>query len=72
VVNKGTESDPDLDKVACAAGTFEVLAKIPFTTDDKQCDNDILGAGAGKYDSSYTYDETPGVTGDFVLCLKKR
>jgi hypothetical protein len=72
VTNEGTEADPELTKVTCAAGTFEVLAKVPFTTDKTQCDNDILGAGKGNYDSTYTYDETPGTLGDFVLCLKKR
>ena len=71
LVNEGTDSDPELRKVPCAAGTLEVLAKIPFTTDEKRCDQDIIGAG-GKHDSTYTYDETPGSLGDYVLCMKKR
>jgi hypothetical protein len=72
VVNEGTDSDPQLKKVTCAVNTFEVTAVIQFTTDKDQCDNDILGAGKGNWDSSYTFDESPGTLGDFVLCLKER
>jgi hypothetical protein len=49
-----------------------VVAVIPFSTDKERCDNDILGAGKGNWDSSYTFDESPGALGDFVLCLKER
>jgi hypothetical protein len=72
VVNEGTDTSPELKKVPCAAGAFEVVAEIPFTTDEARCDNEILGAGKGKYDSTYTYDQQPGALGDYVLCLKKR
>jgi hypothetical protein len=72
VVNEGTASDPQLKKVTCAANTFEVTAVIQFTTDKNQCDNDILGAGKGNWDSTYTFNESPGALGDYVLCLKER
>jgi hypothetical protein len=72
VINSGTDADPDLSKVACATGTLEVIAEIPFSLDQTMCDNDFLGAGKGKYDLAYTHDQTPGSLGDFVLCLKKR
>lgn len=72
VVNDGTDTAPDLRKVTCAAGSFEVVAKVPFSTDTAQCDNDFIGAGKGKYDSTYRYDQEPGSFGDYVLCLKER
>jgi hypothetical protein len=72
VVNEGTDAAPELKKVACGPNTFEVIAVIPFSTDKDRCDNDILGAGKGNWDSSYTFDESPGSLGDFVLCLKAR
>lgn len=72
VVNEGTNSNPKLKKVTCKSGAFEVVAEIPFTTDATRCDNQFLGAGKGKYDSTYTYDQTPGTLGDYVLCLKQR
>jgi hypothetical protein len=72
-VNEGTEDDPEVRRVACTtAGAYEVVAKINFTTDEKRCDDRVLGAGAGNWNASYVMDKSPGSTGDYVLCLKKR
>jgi hypothetical protein len=67
-MNKGTDDAPKLTKVPCTtSGSYEVIYKIPFTADKKRCDDAIVG----DYDASYTHDENPGTTGDYVLCLKK-
>jgi hypothetical protein len=59
--------------VPCStAGAYEVVAKIAYTTDKNRCDDKVLGAGAGNWNASYVMDKTPGTTGDYVLCLKKR
>jgi hypothetical protein len=72
-VNDGTESDPEVRKVPCTtSGAYEVIAKVNFTTDEKRCDDRVLGAGAGNWNASYVMDKSPGSTGDYVLCLKKR
>jgi hypothetical protein len=69
-VNEGTENDPEVKKVACTtAGAYEVVAKITATTDENQCDTRV---GKGNWNASYVMDKTPGITGDYVLCLKKR
>jgi hypothetical protein len=69
-VNEGTESDPEVRKVPCTtANAYEVVVKIPFTTDEDRCDS---VAGAGNWNASYVMDKQPGTTGDYVLCLKKR
>jgi hypothetical protein len=69
-INQGTESDPDLKKVACTtANAYESVVKVPFTVDEKRCDT---AAGAGNWNASYVMDRSPGTTGDYVLCLKKR
>jgi hypothetical protein len=72
-VNEGTEDDPEVKRVSCTtAGAYEVVAKVTLTTDDKRCDDSVLGAGKGKWDASYIMDKSPGSAGDYVLCLKKR
>jgi hypothetical protein len=56
--------------VACTtANAYEIVVKVPFTTDEKRCDT---AAGTGKWNASYVMDRNPGTTGDYVLCLKKR
>ncbi|GIJ48919.1 hypothetical protein Val02_58050 [Virgisporangium aliadipatigenens] len=68
-INQGTDSSPALKKVPCTtSGAYEVVAKIPGTADKARCD----GAGVGRYDASYTHDETSGSSNDYVLCLRKR
>jgi hypothetical protein len=65
-LNEGTQSDPKLRKVPCTtAESYQVVQKVPFTTDTKRCET-VAGA-----DASYTMDKSPGTTGDYVLCLKK-
>ncbi|GAA1032158.1 hypothetical protein GCM10009557_29740 [Virgisporangium ochraceum] len=69
-VNEGTENDAEVRKVACTtAKSYEVVAKVPFTTDEKRCDTT---AGAGRWNASYVMDKSPGTSGDYVLCLRKR
>jgi hypothetical protein len=72
-VNEGTPEDPEVKRVACSTtGAYEVVAKVAFTTDEKRCDDRVLGAGAGNWNASYIMDKSPGTSGDYVLCLKKR
>lgn len=66
VVNEGTASNARLRKVPCAPGTYEVLVKIPFTTDGDECR--IVAPSA---DSNYAYDSPLNVA-DYVLCLRSR
>ena len=69
-VNEGTENDPEVRKVACTtANAYEVVAKVPGSTDENRCDT---VAGSGKWNASYVMDKSPGNSGDYVLCLKKR
>ncbi|MEN3610282.1 hypothetical protein AAH979_12085 [Plantactinospora sp. ZYX-F-223] len=70
LVNDGTDDEPELRKVACGPGTYEVLSRIPFTTDPKQCENDPI-FGSPEADANYVQDD-PLDLGDFVLCLKRR
>jgi hypothetical protein len=65
-VNEGSQNDPKLRKVPCnTPDSFQVVSKVPFTTDTKRCES-VAGATA-----SYTMDKSPGTSGDYVLCLKK-
>ncbi|GGJ87787.1 hypothetical protein GCM10010123_16720 [Pilimelia anulata] len=72
VVNDGNEGDAKLRKVPCAAGAYEVVARLLFTTDRTKCDNPFLGAGRGQYDSTYTHPGSDPPTDSYVLCMKKR
>lgn len=65
LVNKGTAKDPDMQKVACAANTYQVLKRIDGTSDQKKCE------GTPNLTDWYFYDDAVD-TSDFVLCLKKR
>jgi hypothetical protein len=66
LVNDGTDSDPELRKVPCGPDTYEVLARIPFTTDEKQCES-----RAPEHDANYVHDNNLDFA-DYVLCLKQR
>lgn len=66
VVNDGTDSNAELRKVPCAPGTFQVMLKIPFTTDGDDCK--LLAPDA---DADYIHD-SPLNSSDYVLCLKKQ
>ncbi|MGC9666063.1 LppU/SCO3897 family protein [Planosporangium sp. 12N6] len=69
VVNDGNNSDPKLRKVTCGPNTYEILLKIPFTTDSERCNNQF--GGAPGTEATFTRDGT-GTLNDFVLCMKKR
>ena len=59
-------------KVPCTTkGAYEVVGKVSFQADKTACDGP-LGPGKGKWDATYTHDESPGTLGDYTLCLKKR
>ncbi|MGW0435252.1 LppU/SCO3897 family protein [Micromonospora sp. NPDC003197] len=68
--NEGTNSSPKLRKVPCGPGTYEVLSRIPFTTDVEKCKTDPI-FGAKEADANYYYDSSMN-SADYVLCLKKR
>jgi hypothetical protein len=70
VVNQGTDSDAQLKKVPCGPNTYEVLSRIPFTSDKEKCKTDPL-FGNKSTDTTYTHDDPRNIT-DFVLCMKKR
>lgn len=65
LVNKGTAKDPDMQKVACAVNTYQVLKRIDATSDERKCD------GTPNVTDWYFYDDAVD-TNDFVLCLRKR
>ncbi|WTO07508.1 hypothetical protein OG505_27125 [Micromonospora sp. NBC_00617] len=66
VVNDGSEDDADLRKVPCAPNTYQVLLRIPATTDGDRCKTLAPQATA-----NYVHDNAIDVF-DYVLCLKKR
>jgi len=68
VVNDGSEEDAVLRKVACEPGTFEVLSRIPLTTDTERCDDPIFGHP--DTDTTYTHDTGEQVL-NYVLCMKE-
>jgi hypothetical protein len=70
LVNDGTDDDPELRKVPCGPDTYEVLSRIPFTTEKERCHSDIL-FGAPESDANYVHDSNMDFA-DYVLCLKKR
>jgi hypothetical protein len=66
LVNDGTDDSPDLRKVTCGPNTYEVLVRIPFTTDVEECNE-----RAPDHDANYVHDNSLDVA-DYVLCLKMR
>ncbi|MBM0233075.1 hypothetical protein JNW91_15120 [Micromonospora sp. STR1_7] len=66
VVNDGTEDDAELRKVSCAPGTYQVLLRIPATTDGDRCETLAPQATA-----NYVHDNSIDLF-DYVLCLKKQ
>jgi hypothetical protein len=65
LVNKGSAKEPDMQKVTCAANTYQVLKRIDGTSDQRKCD------GTPNLTDWYFYDDAVD-TNDFVLCLRKR
>ncbi|WP_422772542.1 LppU/SCO3897 family protein [Plantactinospora sp. WMMC1484] len=70
LVNDGTDDDPEVRKVPCGPNTYEVLSRIPFSTDRNDCKDDPI-FGAPESDASYVHDDSLDL-GDYVLCLKRR
>ncbi|MEW2382487.1 hypothetical protein AB0873_10425 [Micromonospora sp. NPDC047707] len=66
VVNDGTDDDAELRKVPCGPNTYEVLLRIPATTDGDRCE--ILAPQAT---ANYVHDNSVNLL-DYVLCLKQR
>jgi hypothetical protein len=66
VVNDGTDSDAKLRKVKCGPNTYQVLLRIPGTSDGDRCKKAAPTATA-----NYVNDG-PLDSLDYVLCLKKR
>ena len=66
VVNKGTESKPDMLLVNCEPDTYEVLARIEGTIQVGECEK------VDGYKYHYFYDSELGDKFDFVLCMLKR
>ncbi len=65
LVNDGTDERPKMRQVQCAANSFEVVKRIPKSTNSALCEN-VSG-----YTHNYIYDTSPD-DNDFVLCLKQR
>ncbi|SCE70289.1 hypothetical protein GA0070558_103137 [Micromonospora haikouensis] len=66
VVNDGTDANADLRKVPCGPDTYEVLLRIPGTTDGDRCKTASPDATAN------FVSDNPVNALDYVLCLKKR
>jgi hypothetical protein len=65
LTNVGTDTAPKMQKAQCAAGAYEVLKRIPGTTDKNKCE------GTAGYSHNYFFDSKDNAQ-DFVLCLKLR
>jgi hypothetical protein len=65
LVNKGSAEKPDMQKVACAANTYQVLKRIDGTADKNKCE------GTANLTDWYFFDHSDNAQ-DFVLCLRKR
>ncbi|GAA1031380.1 hypothetical protein GCM10009557_26580 [Virgisporangium ochraceum] len=65
LVNKGSAKEPDMQKVTCAANTYQVLKRIDGTSDYKKCE------GTPNLTDWYFFDHAQDAQ-DFVLCLRKR
>ncbi|WP_347404309.1 hypothetical protein [Micromonospora sp. WMMD1120] len=66
VVNDGSDDDAALRKVPCGPNTYQVLLRIPATTDGDRCETLAPQATA-----NYVHDNSIDLF-DYVLCLKKR
>ncbi|MFI5487808.1 hypothetical protein ACIBXA_20000 [Micromonospora echinaurantiaca] len=66
VVNDGTDDDAELRKVPCGPNTYEVLLRLPATTDADQCKT-----RAPRSTAHYVHDNSVDLF-DYVLCLRKR
>ncbi|MEU4472517.1 hypothetical protein [Micromonospora sp. NPDC023888] len=66
LVNEGTEQEAELRKVPCGPNTYQVLLRIPATTDGDQCE-----ALAPQATANYVHDNAVDLF-DYVLCLKKQ
>ncbi|MBW4703898.1 hypothetical protein J7462_19375 [Micromonospora sp. RL09-050-HVF-A] len=66
VVNDGTASDADLRKVPCGPNTYEVLLRIPASTNGDRCKS-----LAPESNANYVHDNSVDLF-DYVLCLRKR
>lgn len=66
VINRGSESKPDMLLVNCAPDTYEVLLRIEGTTQVSECEK------VDGYRYHYFYDSELGDKFDFVLCMRKR
>jgi hypothetical protein len=65
LVNRGTTEKPDMQKVACAKDTYQVLKRIDGTSDRNKCE------GTAGLTDWYFFDHADNAQ-DFVLCLRKR
>jgi len=61
----GTKDNPAITKVACGAGTFQVLKRLDGTADRAGC------VGVERYSDYYFFDSEVNAE-DFVLCLQRR
>jgi hypothetical protein len=65
LVNQGSNEAPTMREVTCAADTYEVLERIPLTTDKSRCN------GVPGYTHNFFFDSSVDAD-DLVLCLKYR
>ncbi|TDB93190.1 hypothetical protein E1091_12155 [Micromonospora fluostatini] len=66
VVNDGTDRNADLRTVPCGPNTYEVLLRIPATTEGEQCRR-----AAPESTANYVHDNPVDFL-DYVLCLRRR
>ncbi|MFG1867953.1 LppU/SCO3897 family protein [Micromonospora arborensis] len=66
LVNEGTDDEAELRKVPCGPDTYQVLLRIPATTDGDRCESLAPEATA-----NYVHDNSVDLF-DYVLCLKER
>jgi hypothetical protein len=66
LVNRGTNQAPDMHKVTCAPGSYEVLKRLEGTVEYSKC------VGTPNYTDYYYYDDSLDNSKDFVLCLHRR
>ncbi|NYF55992.1 hypothetical protein HDA35_001823 [Micromonospora purpureochromogenes] len=65
VVNDGTNEEAELREVPCGPDTFEVLLRIPETTDGQRC-----RTLSPRSTANYVHDNPVDIF-DYVLCLRK-
>lgn len=70
VINAGTDDEPEMRKISCTSGTYQVLRRVEGPTTGEK-DAEAKCAKVTGYTKWYFYDSQLDEL-DFVLCLKER